>query len=171
MQIEITPRYEPVDWIKQEQTPGSLLQIPRPQEQIVEHYNVEYEEAAKNQPIELIMWDDDLASSLEEVSDVPVVEAKIEQNHLIVPTSIVKQRIPNELMMVVSKQFSRSLFEDDSKWYLLPSGNYFSGTLKNSVPLGIGTYILHHKLFFGEVDNHKPSGKGVLITEDWTYQG
>lgn len=110
------------------------------------------------------MWEDERPSSLEEVSDVPMVETKIEQNHLIVPTAVVKQRVSNELRMMVGKQFTRSPLEDGSKWYLLPSGNYFNGVLKDAAPSGIGTYLLPNKLFFGEVVNRKPEGKGVILS-------
>lgn len=41
LQIEITPRYDAVDWIKDEQTTGPEPMTAKPSEKIIEHYNID----------------------------------------------------------------------------------------------------------------------------------
>lgn len=58
-----------------------------------------------------------------------------------------------------------SNFGDDSKWYLLPSGNYYCGELKDNEPYGVGTFLLPSMIFFGSVKNKKPEGEGSILGE------
>ena len=70
------------------------------------------------------------------------------------------------------KQFPTSpLAEDDARWYLLDSGNYYNGELIDEKPFGIGTYLLSDKVFYGETNINKPHGMGVIISDQYIFKG
>ena len=97
----------------------------------------------------------------------PAVEAKVEQNHLIVPISLVRARVDKKLSHALGEEMTLSSFRDSSTWYLLPSGNYYSGELKDNEPIGVGTFLLPKMIYFGSVRNQKPEGEGSILGEEF----
>ena len=100
------------------------------------------------------------------------MEAKMEQNHLIVPHNLVLSRVSNRLQMLLKKELTASpLTEDDGRWYLLDSGNYYSGQLNEGLPAGIGTYLLSNRVYYGETVKGKPEGMGVILNDNFVFKG
>lgn len=90
---------------------------------------------------------------------------------MIVPVSLVKQRISKKLSSALGEELAASNFQDDSKWFLLPSGNYYNGELRDNEPYGVGTFLLPNMIFFGSVRNRKPEGEGSILAGDFEFKG